>query len=208
MTTARDPEDARRIVELLAESGQETSAELEETLYGLLALASKPAPVPSGELATLVQIDDITQHRWARRHRTGLIIFGVVGALSLGATGAAASSLQFRELAQDTVVNLVNNYTPFHIDRPKRPTNGEDPGSGTPSIRPPSPTSPGESGQSTSGDSSDGNSGSDQPSVRPGGGSSSDRRQPSDDGQRSSGDSTGGSPPQDQPVPAPSEGAD
>lgn len=209
MTAIRNPEDARRIIELLAESEQETSAELEEALYEILGLASRPAPSPSGELAALLQVDDLTRHRWARswarKHRTGLIVLGVVGALGLGATGAAASNLQFRELTQDTVVNLINHYTPFYVDPPKRPASGENPGSGTPSTRPTPSTFPDGSGQSTSGDSSDGTSQNNQPPTQPGDGTSSDQGQPSQGqrsgGQRSSGDSPGGSSVQDQPAP-------
>jgi hypothetical protein len=211
MTATRNPEDARRITELLAESEQETSAEIEEALYELLDLASRPAPSPSGELAALLQVDDLMRHRWARKHRTGLIVLGVVGALGLGATGAAASNLQFRELAQDTVVTLINQYTPFHVDPPKRPVGGENPGSGTPSTRPTPSTSPGESGQSTSGDSSDGTSGNNQPPTQPGDGTSSDHGQPSQgqtsEGQPSSGDSPDGSSVQNQPAPQSGDGA-
>jgi hypothetical protein len=158
MTANRTPQDEQLISGLLRESGQKTGTGLEEVLHEIRALASGPAPRPSGELVALLRpdADELAGRRWARRHRTGMIALAVVGALSFGATAAAASSPQFRELAQDTVVNIINHYTPFHVAPPQRPAGGENPPTGN-SPQPPRPsTSPKEQGKSTSYEPSDG----------------------------------------------------
>lgn len=195
MTAIRNAQDEQVVQRLLLEFGVAAGTGLEDVLHQIRALESVPAPTPSGELAALLHlgVDELTGRRWARRHRAGLITLAVVGALSLGASAAAASSPQFREIAQDTVVNLINHYTPFHVDPPQPPAGGEKSPLVAPSKKPsnkpsnkPSPsTGQGQSGESTPDGSSGKSSGQVQSSSPSNDGTSSGRDQsssPSDKG--------------------------
>lgn len=146
-------EERQRIDRLVSGSGQATDDHTWGALAEILELGSVAPPAPSGELASLLTFDsgDKKKRRRSRRGRIGLTGLIVIGALTLGATAAAAINPLARTVPQDAV--RAPSSTPAPTGIPLLTAVQPHPAPGTDSSSPSQPT-PGPSQNESSGDSS------------------------------------------------------
>jgi cytoskeletal protein RodZ len=104
--TGREDGDIQAI---LRDSGLEEDADLCRTLEDLRALAQEVAPAPRADLAALLTpgVSSLELRRRSRKRRMGVVVSAaVVGAMGLGAGAVAASSEDFRQSIDHTVVRF------------------------------------------------------------------------------------------------------
>lgn len=105
--------------EMLADAGHAGDGHLRGALLSLGALASLPAPVPSGQLAVLLaepaaEADEVTRRRRRFRnlHRPTALGLALVAGMGLGVGGVAASSSGAGPGAGASVQQLLEGWAP------------------------------------------------------------------------------------------------
>ena len=144
--------------EMLADAGHAGDGHLRGALLSLGALASLPAPVPSGQLAVLLtepvaEADEVTRRRRRFRnlHRPTALGLALVAGMGLGVGGVAASSSGAGPGAGASVQQLLEGWAPSWslpvrppaADRPLAPAAAAEGGEPNESIIEPDIAGPG-----------------------------------------------------------------
>ena len=132
--------------EMLLDAGLGQEDRLRSALLSLGALASLPAPAPSGDLAALLAedgggsaADGLARRRWQRAHRPTVVGIALIAGMGMGAGGVAASSPPPGQPGSPSIQLLLQDWAPgWSLPVPQAAG----------SVRPEAvPGSPGEAGQ-------------------------------------------------------------
>ncbi|CCQ47646.1 hypothetical protein ARTSIC4J27_3639 [Pseudarthrobacter siccitolerans] len=105
--------------EMLLDAGFGQDDALRSALLSLGALASLPAPAPSGDLAALLAEDgggsagdELARRRWLRAHRPTVVGIALIAGMGMGAGGVAASSLPPGQPGSPSIQHLLKDWAP------------------------------------------------------------------------------------------------
>lgn len=105
--------------EMLLDAGLGQEDTLRSALLSLGALASLPAPAPSGDLAALLAEDgggtagdELARRRWLRAHRPTVVGIALIAGMGMGAGGVAASSPPPGQPGSPSIQHLLKDWAP------------------------------------------------------------------------------------------------
>jgi hypothetical protein len=150
MISDRGTQDESVVDEILANNGTQnsTDSELRPLLLELRSFAHVTPPPPSDELSALIQnykgdqnVVDLQSQR--RRRRAALISVAVISTMGLGVGAAAAASPDFRAVAEQAIIRLIQPFTDSGTGTEEQPApSAPQPESSVPSAPQPEPAVP------------------------------------------------------------------